>query len=299
MQTDEPLPDAALIAIENPVYDHRQDTAIDDDVYSIVRQSFDYDDRDLDVRVESTDDRPESMRHEIVSVRTAYGDERLPIHLFLPKNVDPPYQAVVYVPPSSALYLTDSTHPSFPFAYFLPKSGRALVYPIYQGTYERRVVPRGPNDYRDRMIQIGKDLRRTIDFLETREDIASDKLAYYGLSWGASLGLVLTAIEPRFAVSMLVAGGLSRYPDDWPPVAVPQNFAPRVTVPTLMINGRADFQAPVETNIRPMFDMLGTPDKDKRLVLLEGGHVPGSPNEVIREVLGWLDLYLGPVDAGR
>jgi hypothetical protein len=24
--------------------------------------------------------------------------------------------------------------------------------------------------------------------------------------------------------------------------------------------------------------------------------VPASPNEVIREVLDWLDLYLGPVD---
>ena len=47
-----------------------------------------------------------------------------------------------------------------------------------------------------------------------------------------------------------------------------------------------------------MFDMLGTPDEHKRLVLLDGGHVPASPNEVIRAVLDWLDLYLGPVDAG-
>ena len=31
------------------------------------------------------------------------------------------------------------------------------------------------------------------------------------------------------------------------------------------------------------------------LALLEGGHVPASPNEVIREVLDWLDQYLGPV----
>jgi hypothetical protein len=47
-----------------------------------------------------------------------------------------------------------------------------------------------------------------------------------------------------------------------------------------------------------MFDMLGTTENDKRLVLLEGGHVPASPNELIREVLDWLDLYLGPVDTG-
>ena len=44
--------------------------------------------------------------------------------------------------------------------------------------------------------------------------------------------------------------------------------------------------------------MLGTPDEHKRLALLDGGHVPASPNEVIREVLDWLDLYLGSVDTG-
>ncbi|NNE35193.1 MAG: hypothetical protein HKN13_08160 [Rhodothermales bacterium] len=55
----------------------------------------------------------------------------------------------------------------------------------------------------------------------------------------------------------------------------------------------------METNIQPMFDMLGTPVEHKRLVLLEGGHVPASTNDVIREVLDWLDRYLGPVDSGN
>lgn len=80
---------------------------------------------------------------------------------------------------------------------------------------------------------------------------------------------------------------------------MPQNLAPRSRVPTIMINGRKDFRAPVETNIRPLFDMLGTPDEDKRLVLLDGGHVPPSPNDVMRTVLDWLDLYLGPVHPER
>jgi formylglycine-generating enzyme required for sulfatase activity len=298
MLTSEPPPDAAFDAIDHPNYDHRQDVAVDDDVFALLLKSFDYDNRDLDAQVESTDDEPEHWRHELVSVRTAYGDERLPIHLYLPKNVEPPYQAVVYFPPSSALLLTDSAKPSFPFAYFIPKSGRALIYPIYKRTYGRQVDLHGPNDRREATIQIGKDLRRTLDFLETREDIDSDKLVYYGLSWGAFVGPLMTAIEPRFTASMLVAGGSGRYPKNWPAVAVPQNFAPRSTVPTLMINGKADFGAPVETNIRPMFEMLGTPAEHKRLVLLDGGHVPSSTNEVIREVLDWLDLYLGPVDAG-
>ncbi len=293
--TDGPLPDASLVEIEHTVVDHRADTAIDDEAFAFVRQSFDSDDRDLDAKVESTDDGPEYWRHEVVSVLAAYGDERLPIHLYLPKNAEPPYQAVVYFPPSSARYLTNSANPSFPFGYFIPKSGRVLVYPIYQGTYGRQFDVRGPNDDRDLTIQIAKDLRRTVDYLETREDIDSDKLAFYGLSWGAYIGPLLTAVEPRFEASILVAGGLYRLQEGWPPADVPQNFAPRSTVPTLMINGKADFQAPVETNIQPMFDMLGTPAEHKRLALLEGGHVPASPNEVIREVLDWLDRYLGPV----
>jgi serine/threonine protein kinase len=298
MLTSEPPPEAALIEIEHTVVDHRGDTAIGDEAFALVRRDFDYDDRDLDSRFESADDGPEYWRHEIVSVRAAYGDERLPIHLYLPQNAEPPYQAVVYFPPSSARYLTNSANPSFPFAYFIPKSGRALVYPIYKGTYSRQVDVRGPNDRREQMIQIAKDLRRTVDFLEIREDIDGGRLAFYGLSWGGYIGPLLTAIEPRFDASILLAGGLYRLPADWPPAAVPQNFAPRSTVPTLMINGKADFQAPVETNIQPMFDMLGTPDEHKRLALLEGGHVPASPNEVIREVLDWLDLYLGPIETG-
>ncbi len=299
IKTTEPISAEAMVALDTKVYDHRQDTPVEDEVFDLVRQSFEYDDRELDPQIEKTEDGPESWTHEVVSVMPAYGDERLRIHLYLPKNADPPYQSVVYFPPSSALYLRDSTNPNFPLAYFIPASGRALVYPIYQGTYERQKDWRGPNDDRDRKIQIGKDLRRAVDYLMTREDIDNDRLAFYGLSWGASMGPVMTAIEPRFKASVLVSGGLGRRPPDWPPVAVMQNFAPRSTVPTVMINGRKDFGAPVETNIQPMFDLLGTPDEHKRLVLLDGGHVPSSPNELIREILDWLDLYLGPVDGGR
>jgi predicted Ser/Thr protein kinase len=298
MQAAAPPPAEALLAIDYPTYDHRQDTWVDDEAFALILRSFDYDPRELDSEVESMDDSAESWRHELVSVTAAYGDERLPIHLFLPRNVEPPYQAVVYFPPASARYLNDNSQPSFPFAYFIPQSGRALVYPIYQGTYERQFDAHGPNDDRDWKIQMGKDLRRAVDYLETREDIDSDRLAYYGLSWGASLGPLMTAIEPRFEASVLLAGGLYRPSPDWPPETLPQNFAPRSTVPTVMINGRKDFNSPVETEIQPMFDMLGTPAEDKRLVLLDGGHVPASPNEVIREVLDWLDLYLGPVDDG-
>jgi hypothetical protein len=62
-----------------------------------------------------------------------------------------------------------------------------------------------------------------------------------------------------------------------------------------MINGKNDFLTPVDTSQRPFFDALGTPDEDKRHALLDGGHLPPDRRAIIREVLDWLDRYLGPV----
>ena len=80
--------------------------------------------------------------------------------------------------------------------------------------------------------------------------------------------------------------------------AVPLNFLPRATTPVLFINSRNDFGVPLETAIRPMVALHGAPGEHKRLVLIDGGHVPASATEFIREVLDWLDRYLGPVQTG-
>jgi eukaryotic-like serine/threonine-protein kinase len=62
----------------------------------------------------------------------------------------------------------------------------------------------------------------------------------------------------------------------------------------LMIDGRYDHIAPVETSQKPMFHFLGTPEKDKLHLLFDGSHVVPREN-TIRAVLDWLDRYLGPV----
>jgi hypothetical protein len=63
-----------------------------------------------------------------------------------------------------------------------------------------------------------------------------------------------------------------------------------------MVNGRYDFTFPLEEYQRPLFRLLGAPEQDKKLVLLEYAHNVGAlPNEMRREVLAWLEKYLGPV----
>jgi hypothetical protein len=62
-----------------------------------------------------------------------------------------------------------------------------------------------------------------------------------------------------------------------------------------MINGRYDSFFTYETAIKPMFDLLGTPEEHKALKLYETDHIPPK-NEFIKETLVWLDRYLGPVN---
>ena len=48
------------------------------------------------------------------------------------------------------------------------------------------------------MIQQVKDVGRSIDYLRTRQDIAGDRLAYFGVSMGATIAPIVLAVERRF-----------------------------------------------------------------------------------------------------
>jgi hypothetical protein len=105
---------------------------------------------------------------------------------------------------------------------------------------------------------------------------------------------VLCAVESRLKACILVDGGLSQGRPL--PEVDPFNFAPRLRAPTLMLNGANDFTYPLEASQKPLFGLLGVPEKDKRHVVFQTSHdVSVLRNEVSREVLGWLDRYLGPV----
>ena len=72
---------------------------------------------------------------------------------------------------------------------------------------------------------------------------------------------------------------------------------PRVKIPTLLLGGRQDLAHPLETAQKPFFQLLGTPEKDKRHYVFEGGHIAPRIEPIIKEILDWLDRYLGPVRA--
>jgi predicted esterase len=295
------LPADALMPIA-PLVVGRTDKPVGDDLYAAYKALYTYDRGPLDARVESTEDT-EHWRAEQVSIAAAYGHERVPLYVLLPKNAAPPYQTVIWFPGGYAFGLFPLGRdlggaPGASLFSFVPRSGRAIVLPIYQGTFQRfRGVGEMPSDdqmnaYRDMVVQWSKDLGRTIDYLETRSDIDTQRLGFFGVSAGANAALPIVAVEPRFKAVVLLSGGLPAIRR--PAEADPLNFAPHITAPTLMLNGRDDFIFPLETVARPLFTLLGAPSDRKRLAIHESGHVPPL-NELIRDVLGWFDEYLGPV----
>jgi len=287
-------PSSLFEPLAESVSDRRGEKPVDDAAFRVYAALHRYDRTDLAAQVKSVDDSKPYFRRETVTFRAAYGNDRVVAHLYLPKNSAPPYQIVLFVPSGNNFFFQSIDTLPDPFE-FLVRAGRAVLVLAVQGTLERGPSPLrvGPNQMRDRLLQWSKDVQRSIDYLETRPEIDVMKLAFYGISYSSAYSPTLLAPEPRFKAAVLVSGGVP------PPIAAevdPWNYAPRVKMPVLMLNGRDDFIFPVETAQIPLLRALGTPDKEKQHILFDGGHVNLQTRmDLIGEILRWLDKYLGPV----
>ena len=262
---------------------------VDDGQFDVLKRFYAYDRTPVVSRVERTDDSSAYFRREIVSYAAAYNGEHITAHLFLPKSASPPFQTVLYFPNSYARSSRSSDPLDIGFVDFVVRSGRAVLYPVYKGTFERGggVAAAGPSAARDMQVAWGKDVFRSVDYLATRSDLDLSRLAFYGVSMGAYFGPIPVALEPRLKLAVFAAGGL-RY--NYAPEVQPVNFLPRLTVPVLLVNGRDDFSASVEAQTR-FYTLAGTPIEHKRHVMLDGGHVPNDFRGLIREILDFLDKY--------
>jgi formylglycine-generating enzyme required for sulfatase activity/dienelactone hydrolase len=262
-----------------------------DDVFAVIRQQYAYDRGPLNAEIEDTE-RTDAWTRLTLAIDGAPGSGRLRLHLFLPRRGSPPYQAIVFFPSADAFQLRSSRDLSLGQAAFIIRRGRALLYPVYDGTYERATDDElTAIGRRAQRIAWSRQLGRAIDYLESRPDIDATRLGFYGISAGADAGTILTALEPRLKASVLQGTGIW---GDETPENNAVDYAPRIRVPTLMLNGRYDFGAPPDTAQRPLFDLLGTPPGSKRHVILDTGHAIPI-DDAARELLPWFDRYLGPV----
>jgi tRNA A-37 threonylcarbamoyl transferase component Bud32/dienelactone hydrolase len=290
--------------IDRPSRDFTRERPVNDELFAVYRRMYAYDPTPLDALVERVDSTADWIR-ERVTFDAAYGGERMQLYLYTPRQGQPPFQTVVYFPASGALWITSFEQYPTEHVSLVTKSGRAFAFPVYQSTFDRDdgfVYRRQDetNTYREHVIHWAKDLGRTIDYLETRPDVDATKLAYLGFSWGGMVAPIMIVAEPRISTAILVVPGLSALPTQ--PEVDPFNFVTRASIPVLMLSGEYDMIHPLEASARPMYDLWGAPDADKRHVISRGGHFVPYLLQV-RESLDWLDRYLGPVgkrsSAGR
>jgi len=289
-----------LKPIKRPFRDFLKEKPVSDEIFNIYKRMYAYDKTDLNAVIELEDDSAEDWIKQRISFDAAYGNERVIAYLFLPKISNPPYQTIVYFPGMFAvLQRSSDTDESIQIQDydFIIKSGRAVIYPVYKGTHERDTGLRdttqnNTNFYKEHVIYWVKDLSRSIDYLETRSDIDTGKLAYYGLSWGGKLGALLPAIEERLKLCVLNGAGFN-FQRALPDVDL-INYISRVKIPVLMLNGRLDHIFPYETSQIPMFQLFGTPPENKQHKVYNTGHL-APRNELIKETLDWFDRYLSSV----
>jgi pimeloyl-ACP methyl ester carboxylesterase len=283
---------AAQAPLQRSARDFLNQRPVSDPVFAAYRQMYEYDRTPLAPRMLERVDEGDWVR-ELVRMNAAYGGDSLLVYLYLPKRGARPYPALVYFPGSNAIRDRAPQNLQTRGIDFILKSGRAVLLPVYKGTYQRSdSLATDVQDttvfYRDHVLMWVKDLRRGIDYLETRPELSTAELAYYGVSWGGAMGGLVAAVEPRIRVNLLYVAGLAF--EATRPEVDPVNFLPRIRVPTLMLNGRYDFFFPIESSQVPMYRLLGTPPDQKRHVVEDGSHFVAR-TRLIQEVLAWLDRY--------
>jgi dienelactone hydrolase len=267
--------------------------AVDDATYAAYSLAFDYDRNEaINASIEDTDEQ-RVWRREKISFNAAYGNERALLYLYLPANAAGPFQTVVYWCGWDTFGLDDVDLYFARQVDFIVKQGRAVAFPVLPGIFERRTTGMpGFNTpaWRENVVNSVKDIRRAIDYLETRRDIDASALAYFGYSWGGVNAPVTLAQEDRFDVAVIDIGLMPAMPSN--PNVDPINSLPRIDVPTLMFSGEFDPMVS-RADATTYFDLIGVPEDQKRHVWALGGHF--IPRDMlISETLDWLDRYLGP-----
>lgn len=282
-------PSADLLAHEiaaEPI--HLTSDAVSDEKFRLIRAMYAYRKRSLNAEVQAgrSSDR---WTEKIITVDSAYGG-RLSMHLFEPKSDVSSDQVLIACPGAGVRHLTEFQDEPYSFLPVerLIESGRAVVCPVYAGMYGR------PEEFKEpaTLIRQSRDLCRCVDYLRESEVYETSRIGFIGFSYGAEFGPIFLAMENRIELGILVNGGLPQ--NVLPTEMSPYNFVPRVNVPILMINGSEDALFPLETSQKPLFSAFGTPAKEKRHVVISGGHGV-DPAVVESEAGDWLDEHFGPI----
>lgn len=153
---------------------------------------------------------------------------------------------------------------------------------------------------RNIIIQTVFDLRRAVDFIETRKELDTSRIGFFGISLGGIIGTVFCGVEQRVKVPVIaLAGGgmhlmfgmdaLSDDTKDYLSMIEPNNFVEKITPrPLLMINAENDDIVP------PMMSklMFKVADEPKEIIWYPSKHHDIPIDKVYPDGVSWFKKYL-------
>ena len=281
---------------------------ISDEMFAGIRLSYQYREGTVAARdAEHVEERDfDHWIRQLIHLPSGQDGDPLPVYLYLPRRQEAPLQSIIYLPPADSWapgFRSDSVRIENYQLDFIPRAGRALIWPIFFGSHERYdnfhavPVPQRAGLALERNRRIRDEMGRVIDFLDSDPEFDGDRVGLIGLSHGAILASYNLATEGRIKAAVLYSVGLAM-PN--PVFANPQNdpnvYWARVTQPTLIINGRYDPLRPQHFVLQPLIDLLATPPELKKSLLYDSSHWPLPRFQLMRDSLDWFDRHLGPVD---
>jgi formylglycine-generating enzyme required for sulfatase activity/dienelactone hydrolase len=268
---------------------------VDDKTYAEFARRYAYNAEPLNARVVERVETPDWTREKITFKASG---KTVPAYLYLPKGFRRPLQVIQYAPAGDVVRGV-RTLPHSIEVWLAPviRTGRAIFSVELEGFLGRPhppdwVAPEPDQaEYVDYNIERVTEMRRGLDYLESRPDVDHSRIALYGLSAGGGPGVFVTALDRRYRSVMFAGTGVHAAEMRNAPAANRINFVSRIRPPKLLLDGRYDEDTPLQSETEPMFRLLREP---KRLQIYEGAHVP--PAEILVPTLTkWFDETMGPV----
>ena len=267
---------------------------ISDEVFEVYKSQFDYN-KNLDSKTTNIDNFQDGYSAQKFEMETTYkSDESLYGYIVYSNKFKNKYDPVIVYPNAGSIgtnsdeWLPESLLNQYKY---LIDEGYAIIHPIYYNTFGREKTIRtfwasDSEDYKNTIIKIGQDYKRSLDYIESRNDFNFDNMSYFGYSWGSTTSNYLLAIDDRIKAAVICVGGLMLQKSRKEVEA--HYYIRRIKTPILHIIGKEDGIFGYEENYKPWKKLIGTPKDKLKLIELENvGH--GLPwDTIIKHHSNWI-----------
>ena len=259
---------------------------VSDEVFEVYKSQFDYPNSELKVIVSAIESSNKKYKIEKFQMSTPYkSNEKLYGYIITSKKFEKKSKPIIEFPSAGAIFSDELNIDNniIKEKKYLLDEGYSIIIPVYHNTWDREKTikdwwPNETEEYKNTLIKIGKDFKRVIDFLETRENLDIESLSYMGYSWGSVTSNILLAIENRITSAAIFVGGLmlqkSRKEIE------SHLYVRRIKIPILHIVGKLDGIFEFEDSFLPWNELIGTPEIHKKIIILDKvGH--GLPQDIM------------------